>query len=46
MLISEIDRVIKEVFDKEKGIVQSVESVYETPSDHNDHLNLVISIHK
>ena len=46
MLISEIDRVIKEVFDKEKGIVQTVDSVYETPSDHDDHLNLVISIHK
>ena len=46
MLISEIDRVIKEVFDKEKGVVQSVETVYEKPSEHKDHLNLVISIHK
>lgn len=46
MLISEIDRVIKEVFDTEKGVVQSVETIYETPSEHKDHLNLVISIHK
>jgi hypothetical protein len=46
MLISEIDRVIKEVFDAEKGVVKSVDTVYEEPSDHKDHLNLVISIHK
>lgn len=46
MLISEIERIIKDVFNSEKGVVKSVETTYETPDDHNDHLNLIISIHK
>jgi len=45
MLISEVERVIREVFDAEKGVVKSVETVYEEPDDHDDHINLVISIH-
>ncbi len=46
MLISEVERIIKEVFDKEKGLVKSIDTVFETPDEHKDHLNLVISIHK
>lgn len=46
MLISEIERIIKEVFDAERGVVKSVETTYEKPNDHKDHLNLIISIHK
>ncbi len=44
MLISTIEQVFKEIFDEEKGLVKSVESVYEK-SDDGDYLKLVISIH-
>lgn len=42
--ISEIEEIFKEVFDEEKGVVNSVESVYESP-EQGDFLKLVISIH-
>jgi hypothetical protein len=42
--ISEIEEIFKEVFDEEKGVVNSVESVYESPEE-GDFLKLVISIH-
>jgi hypothetical protein len=44
MKISEIETVIKEVFDEEEGKVSSVETVYETPEE-GDFLRLIISIH-
>ena len=44
MLISTIEQVFKEIFDEEKGLVKSVESVYEKSED-GDYLKLVISIH-
>lgn len=44
MLISTIEQVFKEVFDEEKGLVKSVESVYEKSED-GEYLKLVISIH-
>ena len=42
--ISEIEELLKEVFDEEKGVVNSVESIYESPEE-GDFLKLVISIH-
>ena len=44
MLISTIEQVFKEIFDEEKGLVESVESVYEKSED-GEYLKLVISIH-
>lgn len=42
--ISEIEQVFKDVFDEEEGIVNSVETVYETPEE-GDFLKMIISIH-
>ena len=42
--ISEIEEVFKEVFDEEKGMVNTVETVYEM-SQKEDFLKLVISVH-
>jgi len=42
--ISEIEQAFKDVFDEEKGVVTSVESIYEKP-EHGDFLRLIISIH-
>ena len=42
--ISEIEELFKEVFDDEQGVVNSVESIYESPLE-GDFLKLVISIH-
>lgn len=42
--ISEIEQSLKEVFDEEKGVVSSVDTVYESPEE-GDFLKLVISIH-
>ena len=41
--ISEIEQVFKDVFDEEKGVVTSVDTVYESSPD-GDFLKLVISI--
>ena len=41
--ISEIEQVFKDVFDEEKGVVNSVETIYETPK-HGEFLKLIISI--
>lgn len=43
MLISELERIIKEVFNDTKGVVENIESVYEKPKDKGDYLRLVIS---
>lgn len=42
--ISEIEQTFKEIFDEEKGVVNSVDTVYESPEE-GDFLRLVISIH-
>ena len=42
--ISEIENMFKEVFNEEKGLVASVETLYETPKGE-DFLKLVISLH-
>jgi len=42
--IAEIEEVFKEIFDEEKGLVNTVETVYEM-SDKEDFLKLVISVH-
>ena len=42
--ISEIESVIRDIFDEEKGLVSSVETLYETPKGE-DFLKLVISLH-
>jgi len=42
--ISEIESVIRDIFDEEKGLVSSVETLYETPKGDN-FLKLVISLH-
>jgi hypothetical protein len=42
--IAEIEEAFREIFDEEKGLVRSIETVYETP-DHGDFLRLVISLH-
>ena len=42
--ISEIEELFKEEFDDEQGVVNSVESIYESPLE-GDFLKLVISIH-
>lgn len=42
--ISEIEQVFKDVFKEEEGVVNSVETVYESPEE-GDFLRLVISIH-
>jgi hypothetical protein len=41
--ISEIEEAFKEIFDEEKGVVNSVETVYEK-SKEEDYLKLIISI--
>jgi hypothetical protein len=41
--ISEIEEAFREVFDEEKGVVKSVETVYESP-EQGDFLKLIISI--
>lgn len=42
--IGEIEKTFKEVFEEEKGLVQSVETVYELSTD-KEYYKLVISIH-
>lgn len=43
--ISEIEQSFKNIFDTEKGVVKSVDTVYETPDpDKGDFLKLVITI--
>jgi len=42
--IAEIEEVFREIFDEEKGMVNTVETVYEMSSDE-DFLKLVISVH-
>lgn len=42
--IAEIEEAFKEIFDEEKGVVSSIETVYEK-SKGEDYLKLVISIH-
>jgi hypothetical protein len=42
--ISEIEQLFRDVFKEEEGVVNSVETVYETPEE-GDFLRLVISIH-
>jgi hypothetical protein len=42
--ISEVEQVFKDVFDEEEGVVNSVETVYESPEE-GDFLRLIISIH-
>lgn len=42
--ISEIEQVFRDVFEEEEGVVNSVETIYEEPSE-GDFLRLVISIH-
>lgn len=42
--ISEIEQIFKDVFEEEKGMVNTVETVYEMSKDE-DFLKLVISIH-
>ena len=42
--ISEIEQLFRDVFEEEDGVVNSVETVYETPEE-GDFLRLVISIH-
>ena len=34
--ISEIEEIFNEVFEEEKGLVNSVETVYETPEEDSD----------
>ena len=41
--ISEIEQAFKDIFDEEKGVVNSVETIYETPK-HGEFLKLIISI--
>lgn len=41
--ISEIEDAFKEVFDKEKGVVSSIETVYEK-SDEEDYLKLILCL--
>ena len=41
--LSEIEQAFKDVFDEEEGVVNSVETLYETPED-GDYLKLVICI--
>ena len=43
--ISEIEEIFNEVFEEEKGLVNSVETVYETPEEDSDFIKLIISIH-
>lgn len=42
--ISEVEQLFKDVFDEEGGVVNSVETVYESPEEGN-FLRLIISIH-
>ena len=42
--IAEIEDAFKEVFDKEKGVVSSIETVYEK-SDSEDYLKLILCLH-
>ena len=42
--ISEVEQVFKELFNEEKGLVSSVETLYEKTDDENV-LKLIISIH-
>jgi len=41
--ISEIEQLFKDIFESEDGVVNSVETIYETPK-HGDFLKLIISI--
>lgn len=43
--ISEIEEIFNEVFEEEKGIVNSVDTVYELPNEDSDFIKLIISIH-
>ena len=43
--ISEIEEIFNEVFEEEKGLVNSVDTVYETPEEDSDFIKLIISIH-
>lgn len=42
--ISEVEQIFKDVFEEEKGVVKSVDTVYES-SRNEDFLKLIISIH-
>lgn len=42
--ISEIEQVFKDIFEEEKGVVNSIETVYEKPKTKDDFLKLVITI--
>ena len=42
--ISEIEQIFKEIFDEEQGVVNSVDTIYEKPTE-GDFLKLVITIH-
>lgn len=42
--IIELEELFTDIFSDDKGLVRSVETVYETPSD-GDYLKLIISIH-
>lgn len=42
--IAEVQDVFNEIFDEEKGLVRSIETVYEAP-ENGDFLKLVISLH-
>jgi hypothetical protein len=46
MLISELERIIKEVFNDTKGVVENIESVYEKPKNKEDYLRLVVSVQR
>lgn len=43
--IAEIEEMFKEIFQEEKGMVSSIETIYEKPKDDETFLKLVISIH-
>ncbi len=42
--ISEVEEIFREVFDEEKGLVRSIDTLYEKPKE-GDFLKLVISLH-
>jgi hypothetical protein len=41
--ISEIEEIFNEVFEEEKGLVNSVDTVYETPEEDSDFIKLLSS---
>lgn len=43
--ISEVEEVFKDIFDEEKGLVKSIETLYESPNESEDFLKLIISLH-